>query len=89
MSGYIECFTAVASKSVRSDRDGADEGSTLQQDAENQEHEVQNKHGESQHPTHFPAARSDGDDDEEQHEEEEHNGAEEAVGAHGYRVAFV
>lgn len=72
-----------------SDGNGAGEGSDLQQHAEDQEHEVQYEHGEAQHAAHLPAAGSDGDDDEEEHEEEQHDGAEQAVGADGYRLSFV
>lgn len=72
-----------------SDGNGADEGSDLQQHAEDEEHEVQDEHGEAQLSAHPPATGGDGDDDEEQHEEEQHNGAEQAVGADGNGLPFV
>lgn len=72
-----------------SNGNGADEDSDLQQHAEDQEHEVQYEHGEAQHAAHLPATDGNGDDDKEEHEEEQHNGAEEAVGADGYRLSFV
>ena len=66
-----------------SDGHWADEDAVLQHDAEHQEQEVEDEHGEAQPAAHPPAARRDGDDDEEEHDEEQHDGAEEAVGAHG------
>lgn len=72
-----------------SDGHGADEDAILQQDAEDEEHEVQYEHGEAQHSAHLPATSGDGDDDEEEHEEEQHDGAEQAVGADRHRFAFV
>ena len=68
---------------VSSDGHGAGEDAVLQHDAEHQEQEVEQEHGEAQAAAHPPAAGRDGDDDEEEHEEEQHDGAEEAVGVHG------
>ena len=67
---------------VSSDGHGAGEDAVLQHDAEHQEQEVEQEHGEAQAAAHPPAAGRDGDDDEEQHEEEEDDGTEEPVAAH-------
>jgi len=72
-----------------SDGHGADEDAILQHHAEHEEHEVQDEHGEAQLSAHPPAADGDGDDDEEEHEEEQHDGAEQAVGLDGHRLAVV
>lgn len=72
---------------MASDRNGTDEDPVLQQDTEDEEHNVQYKHGDAQLFAHLPAANSDRDDDEEEHEEEQHDGTEQAVGADGHRLA--
>lgn len=72
-----------------SDWNGTDKDAILQQDAEDEEHKVQYKHGEAQHSAHLPATGGNGHDDKEEHEEEQHDGAEQAVGADGYRLAVV
>ena len=72
-----------------SDGDGTGEHSVLQQDTEDQEHKVEQEHGEAQQAAHPPAARGDGRHDEEEHEEEQHDGAEQAVGADFDRLPVV
>lgn len=69
-----------------SDWDRTDEDAVLQQDTEDEEHKVQNEHGDAQFFAHLPAAGGDGDDDKEEHEEEQHDGAEQAVGADHHRL---
>lgn len=67
-----------------SDGNGADNDSVLQQNADHQEEEVQEKHSGSQHLVHLPVTGGNGDDDEEQHEEEQHNGTEESIAANSH-----
>lgn len=68
-----------------SNRNGADDEAVLEHDAEDQEHKVEQEHGEAQRAAHLPAAGGDGDDHKEQHEEQQHDGTEEAVGVDRHR----
>lgn len=67
-----------------SDGNRADNDSILQQNADHQEKEVQEKHSESQHLIHPPVTDCNGDYDEEQHDEEQHNGTEESIAANSH-----
>lgn len=74
---------------LRSDGDGTDKDAVLQKDAEDEEHKVQNKHGDAQHFAHLPATCGNRNDDEEEHEEEQHDSTEQAVGADRHWFAVV
>lgn len=61
----------------------------LQEDADNQEHEVKPKHEKAQELVHPPLAESDGEDDKEQHDEEEDDRTKQTIAADSHRRKVV
>lgn len=71
------------------DGDRALENSVFQEDADDQEHEVEAKHDETEYFVHSPFAEGNGENDKQQHDEEKDDSTEEAIAADSHWLESV
>lgn len=77
----LQIFLLFEKRHFLLDGDRAQDHFVLQKDTDDQEYEIETKHGEAQEFIHPPLAERNGEDDKKQHNEEEDNSTEQSIAA--------